>query len=82
MAHNPSEGVSVRVLGAGVYLTKLHSMFLPRQQLGKLRLKHTELVSPRVAQDPEVESAFHLMIPPGGAQRFKAANVAFNVVGL
>jgi hypothetical protein len=56
--------------------------FLSCQQLGKLWLKHTELVSPRVAQYPKVESAFRLMIPPGGAKRFKTANFGFNVVGL
>jgi len=60
----------------------LFPWFLPRQQFRKLRLKHTELVSPRVAQYPKVESAFHLMIPPGSAESFKAANFGINVVGL
>jgi len=56
--------------------------FLPHQQIGKLRLEHAELVSPRVVQYPEVESAFRLMIPPGSAKCFKAAEFRFNVVGL
>jgi len=56
--------------------------FLAGQEFRKLRLEYTELVSPRVAQYPKVESAFHLMIPPGSAERFKAANFGFNVIGL
>jgi len=34
---------------------------LPGQELGELRLEHAEFVTPRVAQDPELKSAFCLM---------------------
>ena len=56
--------------------------FLRGQEFGKLRLKHTELVSPRVTKYPEIESAFHLMSKPGSAERFKAVNFGLNIIGL
>jgi hypothetical protein len=45
------------------------------QELGELRVEHAELVVPRVAYDPELEAAFVLMVPPAGAQRFKALDL-------
>jgi hypothetical protein len=52
------------------------------KQFRKLRLKYAEFVGPWVAEDPEVKSAFCLVIQPGGSQRFKALNFGFNVIGL
>jgi hypothetical protein len=45
------------------------------QELGELRVEHAELVIPWVAHDPELEAAFVLMVPPAGAQRFKALDL-------
>jgi len=50
-------------------------MVLVGQELGELRVEHAELVVPRVAHDPELEAAFVLMVPPAGAQRFKALDL-------
>src|SRR6266508_3421355 len=53
----------------------------PGEQLREIRLEHAELVAPRVAQDPEVVAALLLVVPSGGAERFEALDLGFNVVG-
>ena len=52
------------------------------QEFGKFRLQYAEFVIPGVAEDPEVESAFLLVIPPFGAECFQAFDFGFNVIGL
>jgi len=41
-------------------------------EVGELRVQDAELVAPGVVHDPEVEAAFLLMIPAGGAECFQA----------
>ena len=52
------------------------------QEFGELRLEYTEFVVPRVAHDPEVESAFLLVIPAGSPECLQALDFRLNVVGL
>ena len=52
------------------------------EQLWKHLLENTELVSPGVFHDPEVEASTLLMIVADSAERFEALHFGFNVVGL
>jgi hypothetical protein len=38
------------------------SMAAPGEQLREIRMKHTELVAPGVAHDPEVEAALGVIV--------------------
>jgi hypothetical protein len=46
----------------------------PGEQLGEVRLEHTELVAPRVAHDPEVKTALLLVVIAGRAERAPTVN--------
>src|SRR5215208_5477263 len=52
------------------------------EQLGEVRVEHTELVAPGVAHDPEVKAALLLMVIAGRAQRLQALDLGLNIVGL
>src|SRR5215211_5599806 len=54
----------------------------PGQQLGEVRVEHAELVTPRVAHDPEVKAALLLVVIAGRAQRLQAFDLGLNIVGL
>lgn len=55
---------------------------LPGQEFGELRLEYAEFAAPPIAQDPGLKPAFGLVIPPGGTERLKAADLGLDVVGL
>ncbi len=50
------------------------------EQLGEVRMEHTELVAPGVAHDPEVQAALLLMVIAGRAQRLQALDLGLNIV--
>ncbi len=52
---------------------------LPGQEVGELRLENAEFVAPRVAQDPEVKTAFGLVIPAGGAEGLQPGDFGFTL---
>jgi hypothetical protein len=58
------------------------STFLRGREFGELWLEHAEFVALRIAQDPELKSAFFLVIPARGTESFKAAYFGFDIVGL